>query len=922
MVKLGLTCIVALLLWVAVPANARRLTGQWKYHPAACTGTGMPGSQVQKMLSTGRYVYLITRGRMLDRSKKSGTIPLSLEYNALYRADLQHPEKGVYPVIDEVDIESAPVELAEYSHKAKRLVAVYKSGEVDIVDDADNVVRCDALAKFNLPYAKGVRSINFDIDGRTMYLALESGYFVIDLISGLAETFVHCATRIDFVNRMGDKMVSIAMASDGVPRFFVCDKNAAPNTDAAYAKPIDWVVKHSGNCIDAAAGQLVSPQNIFPLTDDSFAVTVPHGGYYCVHVVKVGEDDSLSAINVLQQTYTAQSMGANANLCHLYPLDGLVGEYRDGFVFNFNNAVALLRSGYTFDESAADPVADFKAKSLHLVSQTGLASVADKIDLEAQRKISTWDGEEFEFHHSSQGIYSRRAEYDASVWNSAPIWNPRSATIPFCGNANALAASFDVNPKYGLVVRGNPATAKIAIADSQYDNLTAFADNKWHRFDNFITHPEFNATLSGTRGGACDPLNPDLIYSGSFYHGIIRQNLSDPSDVLALTRSGDAGMAKMPGMIAVFPTQTLYNALVNPTEPKFDADGVMWTMYDRIPDSGEENHMWLYYWTPSERAASINAVADHSAYEGHPMRRIEICEGLVSSRDHHLTPLFSMGHTTKLLYSFFDYNKADRRYFIYDHRGTLDDTSDDIFYNLANLEWENSGIRALDEKVNSYMFGACEDSDTHNIYVLTSRGCFRLNLDDLEAGTAKFHYLALLTEQNRVPAQRNNEFTSMAIDPSGRRWFGSVRGLLCVDSDDTTLLGYYTKENSHLPGNEIATIGVNPSDGSIFISTYFDGLAQFFPEGASSNTTLASLVSVLPSAITPGYLGHLNISGLSDSLSYYIRNEAGVEMASLGKPSAGYLQWNQRDPEGKLVPTGLYYLSDGDENIKEIKVLR
>lgn len=921
--RINLITLLLGILGGVMPLCAAQLGGQWKYHPAACLGTSAPGSQVQKMLATERYTYLVTRGRLLDRSKGGKNIPLTTEFNDLFRIDRQHPEKGLYPVIDEVGIEPRQVSIAEYSARARRLVVVYTNGAIDIVDDNDNVVKCDALKNFILPYAKGVRSINFDADGSTMYLGLECGYFTIDLLSGQRKSFTQTATAIDYVNRVGTHMVAVAVASDGVSHLFVCDKDATLHTDAANAKQVAWAVKHTGNCYNTTTQQLVTPQNIFPLSDDTFAVMVPHGSYYCVHAVKIAEDDSLSAVNVFQQSLNTTVMGANKNFCHLFTLDGLVSEYRDGYLFNGSNGIGLLRRGESLDISVADPAGDYKTRAAHLLSKNGLASLSDKLDSEALRKLASWDGTSFDFHYNLVGAYSRAAQYDESVWNvTAPVWSERSTTYALAGNANAIASAFEYNPKYGMIVRGNPGTQKIAYSGGQYDNLTIFKDNKWQVLDYFVSHPGYSTPVAATRGVAADPLNPDYIYSSSFEHGIIRHNLANRDDLLILSRQGETTMANVPGYIAAFPKQDGWGALVNPTEPKFDANGVMWAMYDRLPDDGEEDHMWLYYWTPEDRMASLNAAADHSEYENHPLKRIEIYKGVVSSRDHHLTPLMSDGHTSKLVYHYFDYNKNNQKYFIYDHRGTLDDTSDDIFYDLSQVELEHTGRSALDPGINYYSLGICEDSALGKLYVLTIKGCYYLNLDELEAGNPRFHQMMLSSEQYTMPSQANNEFTCMDIDAFGRRWIGTLRGLLCVDSDDATLLGHYTPENSGLPGNDIMTVAVNPVDGSIFVATYFDGLAQFFPEGASGHPDAKSIVSVLPSEVMPHYLGHVNIGGLSDVSSYSIVDEKGEEVALLGKPNSGYLQWNQRNSVGSLVPTGAYFLRSGEENIKEIKVLR
>lgn len=921
---LPINVIVGVLIFLSsfVPAQAAQLSGEWKFHPAACFGTALPGSQVQKMMASERYTYMVVRGRLFARNKTTFYIPFKREYNSLYRADRLHPEKGLYPMNDEVKLHQRQVDIAEYSPRAQRLVVVYVDGMIEIVDDADNVVQCRDLKNLSIPLSKSVRSINFDLDNQTAYIALGCGYFTIDLISGALLSFDQTSTQVDYINRVGEKMVATAVASDGVSRLFVFDKGNSLDTDASKAKTLAWSVAHTGNCFDAATLQLVAPQNVMPLTDDTFAVAVPHGANYCVHAVKIADDDTLSAINVFQQPFTASTMGADANYAHLYTLDGLISEYRNGYLFNFNNAVGLLQIGQTFDSSATKPVDDFRARAARLIAKSGLSSMADALSAEAQRKVASWDGHTIDFHHFGEGMYSRNAEYDESAaWNSAVKWGARSATLDPRGNPTAVAGYFEPNPKYGLVVRGNHGTTKLAIDNSQYDNLSSFSNGEWTHHALHITNPEFNTPLASVRGAAADPLNPDHIYSSGYYRGIVRQNLADPSDVLILGRPGDTDANKCPGHIPAFTDLNSSAYVMNPTAPKFDANGVMWSMYDRSIPSGQERRMVLYYWTPEDRMAAENAVTDHSLYEAHPLKKIEIFKNKVSTRDQYLLPLMSEGHTSKLLYYFYDYRDESRCYFIYDHRGTLDDTSDDLFYNLSEMLVAETGKPMLSDS-NYYMLGAAEDPASRTVYILTMMGCYYLNLDDLDSPNPRVHEMVLSTELTGIPLQNMNEFTCMTVDLQGRKWFGGSHGLYCVAPDNQTLLGYYTPDNSDLPSEAVVAVGLNPEDGSIMVGTYFGGVTQFFPEGTPGLSAPERHIAVIPSEVHPHYMGHLSFSGLSDDSIYELVDAKGATVAVLGKPENGYMQWNQRSDAGKLVATGVYYLRTGDVNLKEIKVIR
>lgn len=896
--------------------SAAQISGVWKDYPAANLGTGFVGSQIDRIISTEKHTYVVPRGRMFNRLNAGNTFPHNLELNYLFRFDNDNLERGIYAVCDDVALSGARLDEVAYSHRARRLVAIWSNMLVDIISDDDTVVTSDALAKLNFPGSKDVRSINFDVDGRHAYLALTGGYLTIDLLTGDYVDFKRSATQIDFINRFGSRMAAVAVASDGVSRIFVFDPATGLDTDASKASKVKFVVGHTGSCLDTATSQFNSPQCLLPLTDDTFAVLVSMGvTVYCVNAVKIAEDGSLSAVNVFQQSYNGGNLGCSTSYYHKYVFDAMIGEWRDGYIFNAGNSLGLLRSGLTFDAAADKPVDDFRARAAVQLNKTNLASASDAVSQESQRKLASWDGERFYFFHQGTGIYSRDvSRADASVWNSATTWSERTATMPILANANGIPNTIDYNPEYGILVRGNECNYNTGWVSTQYDNLAAFKDGKWKVWDLWNTHSQYLTGLGGTRGAVSDPLNPRHIYSSSYYYGLCRQNLEDPTDLVVFGSYDKTDLKSLPGFIPIVNA----SSRVNFAAPTFDVDNVMWTCFDFVPSG--DSYMRLFYWTPERRLAAAGAAGDHQAYLDNPMEELVI-PGYKSQRNLYLKALSTPGHTTKLAYWFASNYSTDALPLLIDHKGTLSDPSDDRIIELTNLKVADTYEPMRDE--HNWIFNSIvEDPVARRLYLMTLLGVYYLELDDLDnpaIDTPMLHLMKIKGDDGtEKPALF--EVSCASIDDKHRMWVGSYNGVSCISLDDFTVLGKFDMTNSLLPSNQVIKTFVSPLDQSVWVATA-EGLLRFFPEGSTAVESISALPIALPSEVTPDYNGHVTFSGLSDAMEYSVVNGAGEEIARLGSPLQGRIQWNCRSEGNVKVPTGEYFLATSGNTLCSVKVM-
>jgi ligand-binding sensor domain-containing protein len=146
--------------------------------------------------------------------------------------------------------------------------------------------------------------------------------------------------------------------------------------------------------------------------------------------------------------------------------------------------------------------------------------------------------------------------------------------------------------------------------------------------------------------------------------------------------------------------------------------------------------------------------------------------------------------------------------------------------------------------------------------------------------------------------------TSIAVDGGNRKWFGTQRsGVFLQSADGAKQLHHFTKENSPLPSNNIQHIAIEPKTGEVFIATD-KGLVSYRGE-ATEPSDRYSKVYAFPNPVRPNYSGPITITGLVDKTIVKITDIAGnlvFEAESLG----GQAVWDGKNLKGQKVSTGVY----------------
>lgn len=474
------------------------------------------------------------------------------------------------------------------------------------------------------------------------------------------------------------------------------------------------------------------------------------------------------------------------------------------------------------------------------------------------------------------------------------------------------SAAMCYHEDYGMLVRNHGSEQKFLENELPApDLISGLKGGDWTPLS--TTHRINDATLtralqtSGPNGLAVDPKNPDHVYCGSRTSGLLRLNLAEPEKSMRFSRSNDAANG-LPNFVAVTEPLKTWPLACTFFTPVFDSYGNMWVNYhNQDVDTFE-----LWYWTPENRAATT------SASNFRPFGKLKIND-LASADNGKVLPLTRNGRTNMLVC---DIGQPNGPILVLDHGGTLAARNDDKRVVIN---------RFVDQDGTSFTFGyinlMLEDPATGRVWVCTETGVFHFDPKEALDGN---------TTVRRVKVARNDGtnladylldgayVTSLTIDKSGRKWFGTLgAGIVMTSADGTEILSSYNTSNSEITDDMVHAIAYNPQNNSMMISTG-KGLCEVYMDAFSDGSS--SDVRAYPNPVRPGFLGLVTIDNLAEYSMVKIIDASGNVVKELGQATTGEITWDLTSNRHKRVNGGVYYIlatngSDQDSYIKKGKIL-
>lgn len=484
----------------------------------------------------------------------------------------------------------------------------------------------------------------------------------------------------------------------------------------------------------------------------------------------------------------------------------------------------------------------------------------------------------------------------------------RDFRMPNAPNAY-ISRGMAYHPRFGMLVNSHGqdgATNSTQIREPIL--LSALQNGLWTSMSPAYLNPEQTETGRTPRGLLIDPDNDKYVYMGSTFSGFTRLNLEDPQDILHYSFSGDE-TASLPGYVETAPIMQKFKRLCSFSPPAIDNNGIMWSSFANIDNTG---YLEFRYLTAADRAASTDAAS------ARPWRKISAA-GITAANNCIFAPLKASVNNNLLFYL------DQSGLMIYNHNGTLDNTSDDT----SSLIPINS---FTDQDGGTISFGDIEtmyEDASGIVWIGVQGGIYYCQPRNLLQGQRVL---------NRVKVARNDG-TSLAdyllngirvnyitADNQGRKWIGtSDAGIVVTSADGKTVLDEFNTDNSEIPSDIVYYICYNPSTNSMMVSTE-KGLAEFFIGGADSGGNSPDSVRAYPNPVAPDYYGWVTIDNLPDNALVKIVDAQGNLVRELGLAESGTIQWDVNNLYNTRVKTGVYYIlssgsHDGGKESKVAKIL-
>ena len=317
-----------------------------------------------------------------------------------------------------------------------------------------------------------------------------------------------------------------------------------------------------------------------------------------------------------------------------------------------------------------------------------------------------------------------------------------------------------------------------------------------------------------------------------------------------------------------------------------------------------------------------------------------VIQGLVFDRKNNLWILNSGTKTTSLLKlspdgTMTDYSKPElmnKGLSLHVMRRPILDSRGLIWF--VNSHYEAPGLFCYNpetDKLNVY--NNFKNQDGSSIMVIQMRCVVEDAYQNIWVGT-NVGPLRLTTEQMKNPSEaifeqikipRNDgtnladyllagvDISCMAIDGSGRKWFGTNgNGVYLISADNMKQVQHFLSDNSKLISNNIESIAINDKTGEVFIGTD-KGLCSYMSDATKpSDNPGGEETYAYPNPVRPNYTGLITVVGLAFNSDVKIVTTNGVLVAK-GTSNGGTFTWDGNDLNGKRVASGVYMVQTSDQ---------
>lgn len=170
------------------------------------------------------------------------------------------------------------------------------------------------------------------------------------------------------------------------------------------------------------------------------------------------------------------------------------------------------------------------------------------------------------------------------------------------------------------------------------------------------------------------------------------------------------------------------------------------------------------------------------------------------------------------------------------------------------------------------------------------------------------------------------EVNDLEADPAGQVWIATTTGAYLLNAEGNAVVRQVTSENSPLPSDEVLAVSVDPVSGRVYFVTS-EGLFSLAGD-ATAPQPGAEALRVAPNPLRPeaGGAGAV-VSGLSASRSSVRVMTVGGDVVYAAEVTGGSFRWDGTDQRtGRPAPSGVYLVAaagdDGSTLYGKVAVVR
>lgn len=860
-----LTLIIALFL----PLQAE----EWRLHPSF-------DNNPVRIIDTENDTYFLVHQQIYNKSLADYTSPSM----TLFRYDKRNAENGIHPLVNSVALSGTGIALADYSHEGRYLLVGYENGGIDIVGDDGRVRYIDALCSSPVPGVNSLVSVCFEPSTADAWIATGAGYLHISAADKRVEQSALLGLPVDYVCRVGDKLI---LLSGGV----------------IYEAPVGAASRSQLTPVSALAGFTACA--LMPIDTNRFAFLSG----------SPGQQNSVMLATRSGETWTTKTLGADtfsyltSNFVTANPFECNIIPDKDGYLLYSSSKAWQLAKG----------------ENPRLTSITredgGVAGSYDFTDF--------WE-------YRMRGNFVRRhAEYSLADGESEAkaAWSDIADPIRPNAPASYICTYMANSPAYGTIVSQHASDWNFVTYGQVNPQLTSvLSGDKWRVVSQAYHIPyaveqdealraKYNSNrnafpISDPRGAVIDPLFPDYIWQGSLWSGLGMMSLKDDRENMRRFAAPNNAFADYPSFQEIIENQG-WGTMSCFSPVSADVDGNLWSLHFNYKKSVAQRKSFdLAYFSTERRQKMMLAPASEN-YTGETWKLLEIPYEISANMHGQILALKHPRNRNRLVIFPSIYSAP---LFIYDHKGTLDDSSDDEFIaipNFHNPAYGTSTIIQLNDME--------EDPVTGKVIVGMSGWGWEFDPSAAENGkTMEVDLLRLKTDdgtEGELIMPLSCGLNKILVDDSGRLWLATGGdGVIGVSADRRRVIARYRPDDSPLPSGMTYGLMWNPQTRSLMISTD-KGLAEVFPESEATSRT-AGMPVLYPEQIQPGYNGVLHLRNLPPKSIIEIKDKEGKILARLENGISTTLTYDLRDSIGNPLPTGLYTATIGTIATLSFSLLR